>query len=114
MDAVVTASSISGQGPQTLSERKFKATAARAEFLTWESRTFYHVPTFMLDECTGQVHEFDPARDRARDTGTVVTVARKDGSQRQFHLPAGRIVGDIGDRGPDLSAIERLMSRALY
>jgi hypothetical protein len=78
------------------------------------SAFFWHVPTFMLDECTGKVHEFDPARDHARDTGTVVTVERKDGTRRQFHLPAGRIVGDIGDHGPDLSAIERLMSRALY
>jgi len=78
------------------------------------SAFFYHVPTFMLDECTGQVHEFDPARDHAYETGTVVTVERRDGTHRQFHLPAGRIVGDIGDRGPDLSAIERLMSRALY
>ena len=78
------------------------------------SAFFWHVPAFILDECTGKVHEFDPARDRAHDTGTEVTVSQKDGRQRHVRLPAGRIVGDIGERGPDLSEIERLMSRALY
>jgi proteasome lid subunit RPN8/RPN11 len=78
------------------------------------SAFFWHVPTFMLDECTGKVHEFDPLQDRAADTGTVVAVSRKDGTRRWVRLPAGRVVGDIGDQGPDLSAIERLMSRAIY
>jgi len=78
------------------------------------SAFFWHVPTFILDECTGKVHEFDPAQDRARDTGTVVTVMRRDGTPRQLRLPAGRVVGDIGERGPDLSLIERLMSRSMY
>ena len=78
------------------------------------SAFFYKVPTFILDECTGQVHEFDPARDRARDSGAVVTILRHDGTKRRVRLPAGRVVGDIGDRGPDLSDIEQLMSRALY
>jgi hypothetical protein len=72
------------------------------------SAFFYHVPTFILDECTGEVHEFDPAHDRAFDTGTVVKVMRKDGSRNWVRLPAGRVVGDIGDQGPDLSLIERL------
>jgi hypothetical protein len=72
------------------------------------SAFFYHVPSFILDECTGEVHEFDPARDRAFDTGTVVKVMRKDGSRTWVRLPAGRVVGDIGDQGPDLSVIERL------
>ena len=75
------------------------------------SAFFYHVPTFILDECTGEVHEFDPLRDRAADTGTVVRVLRKDGTRTWVRLPAGRVVGDIGDRGPDLSLIERLMSK---
>jgi hypothetical protein len=75
------------------------------------SAFFYHVPTFMLDECTGEVHEFDPKQDRAADTGTVVRVLRKDGRGVWVRLPAGRVVGDIGDQGPDLAVIERLMSR---
>ena len=72
------------------------------------SAFFYHVPSFILDECTGEVHEFDPAQDRAFETGTVVKVMRKDGSRNWVRLPAGRVVGNIGDQGPDLSVIERL------
>jgi hypothetical protein len=72
------------------------------------SAFYYHVPSFILDECTGEVHEFDPARDRAVDTGTVVKVLRRDGSRTWVRLPAGRVVGDIDDQGPDLSVIERL------
>lgn len=75
---------------------------------------FYKVPSFILDECTGDVHEFDPAVDRARDSGKVVTVVRRDGTRGVVHLPSGRIVGNIGDRGPDLSAIEELVGRTLY
>lgn len=78
------------------------------------SAFFYHVPSFILDECTGKVHEFDPIHDVAADTGTVVPVMRKDGTRKWLRLPAGRVVGDIGDQGPDLSQIERLMSRAMY
>lgn len=76
------------------------------------SAFFYHVPAFILDECTGEVHEFDPAHDRAADTGTVVKVIRKDGKHVWVRLPSGRVVGDINDQGPDLSALERLMSDA--
>jgi len=75
---------------------------------------FYHVPSFILDECTGAVHEFDPAIDHARDSGTVVTIMQRNGARRVVHLPSGRIVGNIGDRGPDLSAIEELMGSTLY
>jgi hypothetical protein len=75
------------------------------------SAFFWHVPTFILDECTGEVHEFDPLRDRAADTGTVVRVLRKDGSRTWVRLPSGRVVGDIGDQGPDLALIEKLMSQ---
>jgi hypothetical protein len=75
------------------------------------SAFFWHVPTFILDECTGEVHEFDPLRDRAADTGTVVRVLRKDGSRTWVRLPAGRVVGNIGDQGPDLTLIEQLMSK---
>jgi hypothetical protein len=75
---------------------------------------FYRVPSFILDECTGAVHEFDPAVDHARDSGTVVTIMLQDRRRRVVHLPSGRIVGNIGDRGPDLSAIEELVGRTLY
>lgn len=77
------------------------------------SAFFYRVPSFILDECTGKVHEFDPVHDVAADTGTVVAVKRKDGTRKWLRLPSGRVVGDIGDQGPDLSAIERLMSKAI-
>ena len=78
------------------------------------SAFFYHVPSFILDECTGEVHEFDPLHDRASDTGTLVSVLRKDGTHKWQRLPAGRVVGDIGDRGPDLSLIEQIMNREIY
>jgi hypothetical protein len=74
------------------------------------SAFFWHVPTFMLDECTGKVHEFDPLQDRAADSGIVVRMLMRDGHRRWIRLPAGRVVGDIGDQGPDLSLIERLSS----
>jgi proteasome lid subunit RPN8/RPN11 len=77
------------------------------------SAFFWHVPTFILDECTGEVHEFDPLRDRAADTGTVVRILRKDGTRTWVRLPAGRVVGDIGDQGPDLALIEKLMSQTM-
>ena len=53
----------------------------------------------------------DPAHDRAFDTGTVVKVIRTDGKRLWVRLPSGRVIGDIGDEGPDLSAIERLMAQ---
>ena len=78
------------------------------------SAFFYHVPTFILDECTGEVHEFDPMHDNPGDTGAIVSVLRKDGSHHWMHLLGGRIVGDIGDTGPDLSAIEKVLNRQIY
>jgi len=75
---------------------------------------FYNVPSFILDECTGEVHEFDPAVDRPHDSGVNVTIKRLDGTPRLVHLPAGRVVGNVGDRGPDLSLIEELVGRAMY
>jgi hypothetical protein len=78
------------------------------------SAFFYRVPSFILDECTGDVHEFDPVHDRVQDTGALVTILRKDGTPRRVCLAAGRVVGNIGDTGPDLSAIEKLMNRDLY
>jgi len=76
------------------------------------SAFFWHVPTFILDECTGKVHEFDPVQDRAADSGIVVRMLMRDGKKRWLRLPAGRVVGDIGDQGPDLSLLERLMAAA--
>jgi hypothetical protein len=75
---------------------------------------YYRVPSFILDECTGDVHEFDPSVDEPRRSGAVVTVTRLDGTPRRVHLPSGRIVGNIGDQGPDLSEIEALLGRVLY
>jgi hypothetical protein len=75
------------------------------------SAFFWHVPTFILDECTGKVHEFDPLQDHAADSGIVVRMRMRDGNKRWLHLPAGRVVGDIGDQGPDLTLIEELMGR---
>lgn len=60
---------------------------------------YYKVPSFVLDECTGDVHEFNWAVDRPHDTGKDVDIATKDGSRR-VHLPAGRIVGNIGRAYP--------------
>jgi len=79
------------------------------------SAFFYHVPTFILDECTGDVHEFDPAGDHsADDPAGIVTILTKSGAQRRVRLLAGRIVGNIGETGPDLSLIEELMGRKMY
>jgi hypothetical protein len=75
---------------------------------------FYRVPSFILDECTGDVHEFDPVTDQVRASGRVITITQPNGTSRLVHLPAGRVVGNIGDRGPDLSAIEDLVGRTLY
>lgn len=78
------------------------------------SAYYYNVPSFILDECTGDVHEFDPAVDHARQSGIAVNILRRDGTPRLVHLPAGRIVGNVGDHGPDLSVIEELVGHALY
>jgi hypothetical protein len=75
---------------------------------------FYHVPSFILDECTGDVHEFDPLTDQVRGSGRTLTITQSNGISRVVHLPAGRVVGNIGDRGPDLSAIEALVGKTLY
>jgi len=79
------------------------------------SAFFYHVPTFILDECTGNVHEFDPAGDHSSDEpAAIVTILTKSGSERRVRLLAGRVVGNIGEQGPDLSLIEELMGRKMY
>ncbi len=78
------------------------------------SAFFYHVPTFILDECTGDVHEFDPAIDQVGDTGVLVEIQTRSGRTRHVRLPAGRVIGNIGDQGPDLSVIENLMQKTIY
>jgi hypothetical protein len=78
------------------------------------SAFFWRVPAFILDECTGDVHEFDPGIDQVSDSGVVVDIQTKSGRTRHVRLPAGRVVGNIGNQGPDLSAIEGLMQRTLY
>lgn len=54
------------------------------------------VPAFLLNNCTGAVHEFDWRVDRVRSTGATVDVRLADGSLRTYHLPAGRLIGYIG------------------
>jgi hypothetical protein len=65
----------------------------------------FHVPAFILDECTGLVHEFDPQLDQVEDSADIRVIVRRDGSSRRVLLPKGRLVGDIGDRGPNLTQL---------
>lgn len=60
------------------------------------SAKFYGVPAFMLDNCTGEVHEFDWSVDTVRGTGDDKTVFFEDGTTKILHLPKGRIIGNIG------------------
>jgi len=71
---------------------------------------FFRVPAFILDECTGRVHEFDPQIDRVEDSADIRVIARRDGTSRRVLLPKGRLVGDIGDQGPDLSRLAALLT----
>lgn len=58
-------------------------------------------PEFMLDSCTGLVHEFDPAVDKVHGPGSQdFVVATPDGNGKLRHLPSGRIIGDIGETEP--------------
>lgn len=54
---------------------------------------YLRVPTFILDECSGIVHEFDPEVDDPEATQIVVA---------EHYLVAGRVVGNIGQTGRDL------------
>jgi len=58
------------------------------------------VPEFMLDECTGEVHEFDPHQDRVHDTGIDGTICGPNGEALKRHLPSGRIIGNIHESEP--------------
>lgn len=62
---------------------------------------FSGVPEFMLDECTGEVHEFDPHKDRVRDTGIDATICGPNGEALHRHLPSGRIIGNIHETLPE-------------
>jgi hypothetical protein len=61
------------------------------------------VPSYVLNECTGEVHVYDPSADMP--TG-VVPPARSDDAPNAFslHLFAGRLVGNIGAKGEDQDA----------
>jgi hypothetical protein len=55
------------------------------------------LPEFMLDECTGEVHEFDSHRDKIHDTGIDAKTCGPNGEELDRHLPSGRIIGNIGE-----------------
>lgn len=62
---------------------------------------FSGVPAFMLDECTGDVHEFFTAVDEVRDTGDDLPVRGPKCVKVMMHLPLGRVVGNIGESAPE-------------
>jgi hypothetical protein len=62
------------------------------------SAYFSHVPEFMLDECTGEIHEYDPNIDQVRDTRRVVHLFGPECEKVDKYLPTGRIVGNIGEK----------------
>jgi len=63
---------------------------------------FSGVPEFMLDECTGDVHEFDPRVDKIRGPGSIdAHISGDHGESLARHLPAGRIIGNIGETEPE-------------
>jgi hypothetical protein len=61
---------------------------------------FSGLTSFMLDECSGLVHEFNSRVDDIRSTGGEINTIDDDGVVHVVHLPAGRIVGDIGHKEP--------------
>jgi len=61
---------------------------------------FSAVPSFMLDECDGSVHEFFTLVDKVHETGDDVEVRGEHCEKRYVHLPTGRIVGNIGVSDP--------------
>jgi hypothetical protein len=62
---------------------------------------FSAVPMFMLDECTGDVHEFFALVDGVHETGDDVEVCGPHCEKKIVHLPSGRIVGNIGVADPE-------------
>ena|SRR5271165_634219 len=61
---------------------------------------FTAVPSFMLDECTGEVHEFFTLVDKVHETGDDVEVRGAHCEKKYVHLPTGRIVGNVGVSDP--------------
>jgi hypothetical protein len=57
---------------------------------------FSGLPEFMLDECTGEVHEFNVKIDKIRDTAIVGHLFGENCEKVDKYLPAGYIVGNIG------------------
>jgi hypothetical protein len=57
---------------------------------------FSGLPEFMLDECTGEVHEFNTKIDKLRDTAIVGHLFGENCEKVDKYLPAGIIVGNIG------------------
>jgi hypothetical protein len=49
-------------------------------------------PGYILDECTGDVHVWDPAKDTAQQASTIL---KMDGEPRGPLLSEGRIIGHI-------------------
>ena len=62
---------------------------------------FTAVPMFMLDECTGEVHEFFAIIDTVHGTGDDVEVRGPHCEKKLVHLPTGRIIGSIGVSDPE-------------
>lgn len=59
---------------------------------------FSGVPEFMLDSCTGEVHEFDPKVDQIRGPGGIdAHISGPNGERLARHLPSGRIISNIGE-----------------
>jgi hypothetical protein len=57
------------------------------------------VPEFMLDECTGLIHEFDPAVDHIGDPGfKVFNIDDGTCTGIKRRLPPGRIIYDIHEK----------------
>ena len=62
---------------------------------------FSGVPEYMLDECTGLVHVFDPKVDKVHGPGSIEAhITTPDGKGARVHLPMGRIIEDIGEIEP--------------
>ncbi len=62
---------------------------------------FSGVPEFMLDECTGDVHEFDPHQDKIHDTGIDGHIVGPHCELLIRHIPEGRIIGNINEIEPE-------------
>jgi hypothetical protein len=59
------------------------------------------VPEFMLDECTGEIHEFDPMVDKVHDTGIDGHLMGPHCELLIKHIPSGRIIANLGETEPE-------------